>query len=160
EGVVSAARAEAGPAGLGRLTLSRRERMVLVEPRGAGLALITLRSSEEVRTAQFDNLSDEVDPEMTSIAELIIKRRARHFDPATFRDSYQEALQELIKAKIRGLPVKVRSVSAPSPVVDLMAALKRSLAQEAVEPVRRPKRKSNGDRRQRSLLLPVEGKGG
>src|SRR5262249_16963113 len=109
--VISAAMAEAGTAGLGRLTLSRRERMVLVEPRGAGLALITLRSSEEVRTAQFDNLSDEVDPEMTSIAELIIKRRARHFDPATFRDSYQEALQELIEAKIRGLPVKVRSVS-------------------------------------------------
>src|ERR1051325_9324750 len=43
--VISAAMADAGMAGLGRLTLSRRDRMVLVEPRGAGLALITLRGS-------------------------------------------------------------------------------------------------------------------
>jgi DNA end-binding protein Ku len=47
--VIAAAMSEAGVAGLGRLTLSRRERMVLVEPRGSGMALITLRSAEEVR---------------------------------------------------------------------------------------------------------------
>ena len=47
--VISAAMAEAGMAGLGRLTLSRRERMVMIEPRGAGMALITLRAADEVR---------------------------------------------------------------------------------------------------------------
>lgn len=67
---------------MGRLTLSRRERMVLVQPRGAGLALITLRSAEEVRPAQFDDVDSEVDPEMVAIAEMIIKRRVGHFDPA------------------------------------------------------------------------------
>src|SRR5438874_2446588 len=60
---ISAAMAEAGMAGLGRLTLSRRERMVLVEPRGQGLALITLRAAEEVRAAQFDGFGDELDAE-------------------------------------------------------------------------------------------------
>lgn len=77
--VISNAMDEAGVAGLGRLTLSRRERMVLVEPRGAGLALITVRSAAEVRAAQFDDLAGEVDPEAVAIAEMIIKRRAGHF---------------------------------------------------------------------------------
>ncbi|MBV9015008.1 MAG: Ku protein [Alphaproteobacteria bacterium] len=157
--VIAAAMAEAGVAGLGRLTLSRRECMVLVEPRGAGMALITLRSAEEVRSAQFEGLEGEVDPEMVSIAEMILKRRAGHFDPSTFRDRYQEALRELIEAKMRGLPVKSRPAEMPTPVVDLMAALKRSLVQEPGETARRPKRKAAADRRQRNLLLPVQGKG-
>ena len=50
--VIGAAMAEAGVVGLGRLTLSRRERTVMVEPRGAGVALFTLRAAEEVRAAQ------------------------------------------------------------------------------------------------------------
>ena len=51
--VIGAAMAEAGIVGLGRLTLSRRERMVVVEPRGTGMALFTLRAAEEVRAAQW-----------------------------------------------------------------------------------------------------------
>ena len=51
--VIGAAMAEAGVVGLGRLTLSRRERMVVVEPRGTGMALFTLRAAEEVRAAQW-----------------------------------------------------------------------------------------------------------
>jgi DNA end-binding protein Ku len=150
---------EAGVAGLGRLTLSRRERMVLVEPRGGGMALITLRSAEEVRPAQFDGLEGEVDPEMIAIAEMILQRRAGHFDPSTFRDRYQEALRELIEAKMRGLPVKAKQAETPRPVLNLMDALKRSLAQETRESVKRPRRKAAADRRQRNLLLPVQGKG-
>jgi DNA end-binding protein Ku len=50
--VIGSAVAELGVVGLGRLTLSRRERMVVVEPRGTGMALFTLRAAEEVRAAQ------------------------------------------------------------------------------------------------------------
>ena len=89
-GVISAAMAQAGMAGIGRVTMSRRERAVMVEPRGAGMVLITLRSAEEVRPAGFGEVEGDLDPEMVAVAEAIIKRRTGTFDPATFRDRYQD----------------------------------------------------------------------
>jgi len=153
--VIGAAMAEAGEVGIGRVTLSRRERPVMVEPRGAGMVLITLRASEEVRASAFERSDAEIDPDMVAIAETIIKRRSGRFDPATFRDRYQEALRELIEAKMKGLPIKPKQIAAP-PVLDLMAALKRSLARET--DTAKPKRKAAADRRQTNLLLPMSGK--
>src|SRR5882672_5545232 len=62
--VIGAAMAEAGLVGLGRLTHSRRERMVKVEPRGTGMALFTLRAVGEVRAPQFGTTEGDLDPEM------------------------------------------------------------------------------------------------
>ena len=153
--------AEARVVGLGRLTLSRRERMVMVEPRSTGLALFTLRAAGEVRAPQFDSAEGDLDAEMVAIAGAIIRQRTGNFDPSTYRDRYQEALQQLIEAKTKGLTIKPRAVSAPSPVIDLMAALKRSLAQEPSAPeqktANRRRTKQAPDRRQPVLLLPLTG---
>jgi DNA end-binding protein Ku len=70
--VIGAAMAEAGAAGIGRVTLSRRERAVMVEPRGAGMALITLRAAEEVRAAAFEDTDSDVDADMEGIASVVI----------------------------------------------------------------------------------------
>jgi DNA end-binding protein Ku len=105
-GVIGAAMAEAAVAGLGRLTLSRRERMVAVEPRGTGMALFMLRAAGEVRAAQFGGIERDLDAEMVAIAGAIIGQRTGSFDPTTYRDRYQEALRELIEAKMKGFTVK------------------------------------------------------
>jgi DNA end-binding protein Ku len=158
--VIGAAMEEAGTAGIGRVTLSRRERPVLVEPRDGGMVLITLRAAEEVRAPAFAQSDGELDPDMVAIAATIIRRRSGSFDPAMFRDRYQEALRDLIEAKIKGLPVRPKRIVSPPPVVDLMAALKRSLAQETAQETAKaqPKRRAASDRRQTTLLLPVSGK--
>jgi hypothetical protein len=109
--VIGAAMAEAGVVGLGRLTLSRRERMVVAEPRGTGMALFTLRAAGEVRAPQFGSTEGDLDAEMVAIAGAIISQRNGNFDPSTYRDRYQEALQQLIEAKTKGLTIKPRAVS-------------------------------------------------
>src|SRR5438552_12946997 len=75
--------AEAGVVGLGRLTLSRRERMVMVEPRGTGMALFTLRAAGEVRAPQFGSAEGDLDAEMVAIAGAIIRQRKGNFDPSS-----------------------------------------------------------------------------
>ena len=83
------------------------------------------------------------------------------FDPSIYRDRYQEALQQLIEAKMKGLTIKPRPLSTPSPVIDLMAALKRSLAQEPSAPEQKAAKSERAkqitDRRQPVLLLPLAG---
>jgi DNA end-binding protein Ku len=159
--VIGAAMTETGVVGLGRLTLSRRERMVMVERRGTGMALFTLRAASEVRAPQFGSAEGDLDAEMVAIAGAIIGQRTGNFDPSTYRDRYQEALQQLIEAKVKGLTIKPQPLLTPSPVIDLMAALKRSVAQKPSAPEQRAAKSKRAkqvpDRRQPALLLPLAG---
>jgi DNA end-binding protein Ku len=160
--VIGAAMAEAGVAGIGRLTLSRRERAVLVEPRGIGMALFTLRTAEEVRASQFGSAEGDLDADMVDLARSIIEQRTGKFDPSTYRDRYQQALRELIEAKMKGRLIRPREVPPQAPVIDLMAALKRSFAQDMPAPKRatsaaKKASKAAPARRQPALLLPVSG---
>jgi DNA end-binding protein Ku len=70
--VIGTAMVEAGAVGIGRVTLSWRERLVMVEPRDAGMVLITLRASEEVRAAAFGKADGEIDGDMVAVAGTII----------------------------------------------------------------------------------------
>ena len=79
--MIGAAMAEASVVGIGRLTFSRRERMVMVEPRGTGMALFTLRAADEVRPTQFGPAEGDLGAEMVAIARAIIRQRSGTFDP-------------------------------------------------------------------------------
>ena len=116
--------------GVGRLVLSSRERVVMLSPRGKGIMIRTLRAPDEVRrdTPYFEEIEEgPLDESAVKLAQQIVAQKSTEFDPALFVDHYQEALQQLIKAKIKGETVVTAEVAEPAPIIDLMAALKKSL---------------------------------
>lgn len=137
--VIRDAMRKKGMAGLGRIVIYKRERVVLLEPYGKGLLATLLRYQDEVRspTAYFEDMPDG-DPtaEMRALAEELIARSTRKFDPSKFEDRYEEALIALVKGKAPK-PAKGKSkgkakAGAPNSgnVVNLMEALKRSIRSE------------------------------
>ena len=155
--VIGAAMAETGRVGIGRIVLSNRERQVLVEPRGGGLLMYTLRSAGEVRRADFGASGAAPDPDMVAVARTIIERRTAEFDPEEFHDRYQDALRELVESKAKGLPAAKKATAEPPKVINLMEALKRSLAEGGGKAEAKKAKPKTGDRRQGTMLLPVAG---
>jgi DNA end-binding protein Ku len=120
-----------GMVALGRLVLSKRERVIALQAYDKGLLGTTLRYPYEVRTAEdyFCALPDlTIAPDMLTLAEHILDRKAGEFNPATFRDRYEEALLAHLKAKQAGT-VRERkpAFAAPQRVVNLMEALRCSV---------------------------------
>src|SRR5580698_9872376 len=130
-GVIRAALEKTGQIALGRIVMATRERVLALEPRGKGILAYTIRSQAEVRDSAeiFGGISDaEQDASMIAIAEKIIEQREGPFDPNKFVDRYEEALKALIAAKQKGhRPAKVAEPDDTN-VVDLMSALRASLA--------------------------------
>jgi DNA end-binding protein Ku len=131
--VIRDAMRDKGRAGLGRVVISRRERMVLLEPFDKGILATLLRYPYEVRghEAYFEDIPDvEIPDEMRDLAAHIVERKAAKFDPAKFEDRYENAVVELLKSKETGQPVHIPEAPRPSNVVNLMDALRRSIAAE------------------------------
>jgi len=118
---------------LGQIVLSKRERIVAIQPCGRGLLLETLRWADEVREADayFEGIEDvEVSEDQVEMAEQLIEARSGAFQPETFVDRYQQALRELIQQKLKGKETIAPSRPAKGRgdnVVNLMDALKASL---------------------------------
>ena len=119
---------------LGRLVLSKRERVVALEPHGKGLLATTLRYPYEIRNAEdyFCDLPDiAIDTDMLALAEQILDGKAGNFEPAAFRDRYEEKLLAHIKAKqVGAVPERKQPTAVPHRVINLMEALRRSVAED------------------------------
>jgi len=120
---------------IGRVVMHTRERLVAIEPRDEGLLAYTLRSKDEVRDAgeAFEDIpATKADSAMVDIAEKIIAQLSGPFDPSKFNDRYEEALKKLIAEKEKGKG-RIAEVEEPedTKVVDLMAALRKSLGEGA-----------------------------
>jgi DNA end-binding protein Ku len=140
---------------IGRLVMSTRERICAIEIEESGLLMTTLRTAEEVRdvTEMPTAPLPKPDPQMLALAEKIVEQQAGTFDPADFVDRYEDALRALIEQKKKGRPVRpVAVANDDTKVVDLMAALKRSLkGGDTPAPARRsgtlPARRASGPKR-------------
>jgi DNA end-binding protein Ku len=166
---------------LARVVINRRERAIGITPMGKGLVAHTLHEQRDLNSASdvFDKLPDAVpDPEMVKLAVQLIERQAGQYDPADFEDHYETRLREVIAARLKGEGIETGEEEEPdrSNVIDLMAALKKSLgeqqqkpatpaaapAAETPAPPKRASAKKKGltedeVRRQAAFKLPIDG---
>lgn len=137
--------------GIAKLTMHNREYTVFLRPYEGGLMLHTMYYEEEVRKVEGLGSPDvDLKDAEVKVAHQLIEALAAEWEPEKFKDDFQENLKNLIQTKLEG--GKIAEVEKPkkmAPVVDLMAALKQSLAQmegkkkpaAAVSEAEAPKRK-------------------
>ena len=120
--------------GIARLVLYRRERAVMLKPKGKGIVLWTLRYGDEVRDAAdyFEGIVDaSKEPEMKKLVGQLIDERTRPWSPAMVKDPVQAELLELIAAKKkhrkRSAKTSDKPDKQPSNVIDIMDALRKSI---------------------------------
>jgi DNA end-binding protein Ku len=150
---------------IGRVVLTNREHIIALEPLDKGLMGTLLRYPYEVRSEKdyFDDIQDvKVTKDMLDLAKHIVEKKSGSFEPDRFEDRYESALIELINQKRNGLPAAKAAPKTTGNVINLMDALKRSLASEkqfAPAPKatgKKPRKRIEG---QREMLLPISGKG-
>lgn len=132
--------------GLGQLAMRGREYVVSIKACGRGLVMETLRYADEVVKAQSyfrDIADDKPDADLLDLATTLIEKKSGKFDAGEFHDRYVDALKELIERKKKGKTLNIEDDSEDRParggnVVDLMAALKKSLGSGERTPAKKP----------------------
>jgi DNA end-binding protein Ku len=136
-----------GKAGIGKVALYGREYLVAVVPRDKGLVMFTLHHAAEIRSIdaidELQTVPADVKPDEVKLAKQVIGAFEGEIDLASFRDEYKEGLREIIDAKVAGQEVVAREEEAPTNVVNLMEALRRSL--DAAGPAKGRKKTAKAD---------------
>ena len=151
-----------GMVALGKVVFTSREHIIALEARDKGMMGITLRFPYEVRDQNeyFDGIENEKVPkDMLDLAIHIVETKKGKFEPRKFEDQYEDALKDLIRKKQKGEKIERPKEPQRSNVVDLMDALKKSVAADkgARPRAKKGKKRIEG---QREMLLPISGKKG
>jgi DNA end-binding protein Ku len=134
--VIREALKKAGKVGLGQLTMQGREHLAVISPiERKGLLLNIIRYENELRKSDkyFADLEAvKFDPELVNLASELVERNSASFNPKRFKDTYAEELRKLVDKKAKGQKIEIPKTekAAPSNVVNLMDALKKSLGKE------------------------------
>ncbi len=125
---------------IAKLTMHNREYTVFLRPYEGGLMLHTMYYTDEVRKVEeFGEPKVELKEAEVKVAHQLIQALAAKWEPEKYYDTFEENVKKLIKARLEGKEVTpVEKPRKPAPVVDLMAALKQSLAQ--MESKKQPQR--------------------
>jgi DNA end-binding protein Ku len=143
--VVQWAMREKNKVALSRIVLSSRERLIALTVRDRGLLVMTLRNADEVRDAKdfFTDIEDaQPDKEMLDLASALIAQKSGKFDPAEFKDRYQDAVIDMVKAKVKGQEPVVATAPERGQVINLMDALRQSLDADKKPPAKSRARKT------------------
>ena len=161
-----------GRVAITRVVIAQRERTVALRVMEGGLVAHTLHEERDLNPAKllFDDTRDiKTDPDMVQLAVQLIDRQTGRYDPTDLEDRYETRLRAMIDAKLAGEGVETdrdENVRDSSNVVDLMAALRKSLSQPEKKPAKaavvsatKKKKSSTPDetRRQPTFKLPIEG---
>ena len=134
--VLHQAIAETGRVALARVVIGQRERTIAVRSMPGGLVAHTLDEQRDINDARAifgDGAEVKTDPEMVQLARQLIDRQTTKYDPSDLDDRYETRLRAMIDAKLKGEGIDLSEPEEPdrSNVIDLMAALKKSLGQTA-----------------------------
>ena len=150
-----------GFAAIAKLAMHQREYTVIIRPREEGLTLHSIYYANEVRAIPEygQTRGTEVKPQEIQLAEQLVQSLAAPFEPEKYEDAYQKRLTEMLEAKREGRTVKETKTRKLAPVIDLMAALQKSLGDGAEK---KPAGRSTGKARQpkRRRVAPGEPRGG
>ena len=134
--VIRDAMATTGTVGISRLVLYHRERAVMLEPKGSGIVLWTLRYGDEVRDTDdyFGKIDGgKTDPKLMTLLKQMIDARTKPWNPKMIDDPVQDRLLDIIAAKKKGKkPVKAAKPppETPTNVINIMDALRKSISSE------------------------------
>jgi len=122
---------ESGYGAIAKLTMHQREHIVIIRPGSKGMTLHTMFYSNEIRAAE-SVATDKVElkDQEKKLAQQLIESLAAPFDPQKYRDEYMENVKGMIEAKLKGQEVTQAAQPHMAPVIDLMEALKKSLAEK------------------------------
>ncbi len=126
-----------GEVALTRVVISQRERTIALRPYGDGIAAHTLIEQQDLNDTHqlFDGGSIKLDEEMVKLAAELIRRQTSPYQPSDIEDRYERRMREMISAKLKGEGITPEAAEpAQSNVIDLMAALKRSLGSNTEAP--------------------------
>jgi DNA end-binding protein Ku len=137
--VLRQAIAETGRVALSRVVIGQREKTIALRAVEGGIVAHTLDEQRDINDARpvFGDAADiAVDREMVQLAKQLIERQTNRYDPSDLEDRYETRLRAMIEAKLKGEGIETGAAAEPDRgnVVDLMAALKKSLAQAEGEP--------------------------
>ncbi|MCS6973701.1 MAG: Ku protein [Cyclobacteriaceae bacterium] len=141
--LLTAALKETGKVGVGRVVLRDRETPVLLNPHEGGILMYKLRYPDELRSIREvpQLIEAKADKEQLKLAKSLIDSMSVKFSSIKLEDHYLVELKKLIKAKIEGR--EIVSVEEPEPeVVDIMTALKESIARAKQKPMEKAKGKT------------------
>jgi len=131
---------ESGYAAIAKATMHQRENIVIVRPRAHGLTLHTMFYANEIRPVAEYGHTDKVElkEQEKKLATQLIESLAAPFKPEQYHDQYQANMRALIAAKQKGQEVTEATHPQMAPVIDLMEALKKSLAEKSAPVPMRP----------------------